>query len=271
MQAFLWLTLQLSLLLAISGAVFYWLGRQGMQAAAAPSPDQGLAVQDTSSCDAEELRQASEQRDAAHREIEALRRKVAEHERELAEAEQRQTALQRELMHQRDVLKEAIAEKADSNAASSPGSGVPEIPAPEALVEMEAQLREKEQRLHDLTIERDSAASASGTGALQVLDQRLASLAADVERLRRHRAVLLRSLERGGGAEDDLTQIKGIKTVIGGQLRRHGIRSYRQIACWDDEELAAFAEMLSFKNRATKDRWQEQARKLHEAKYGTSP
>ncbi|MBK8093100.1 MAG: hypothetical protein IPK32_14215 [Verrucomicrobiaceae bacterium] len=69
-------------------------------------------------------------------------------------------------------------------------------------------------------------------------------------------------------AGDDLTRIKGIKKVLRDQLLAHGIRTWRQIAEWDADDLRAFSEILSFKNRAVRDRWQEQARELHEATHG---
>jgi len=69
-------------------------------------------------------------------------------------------------------------------------------------------------------------------------------------------------------ADDDLTQIKGIKKIINERLRAHGIRSWKQIAQWDDDELHAINELLALKNRATREMWREQARALHEAAYG---
>lgn len=69
-------------------------------------------------------------------------------------------------------------------------------------------------------------------------------------------------------SDDDLTQIKGIKKVISDQLRAHGIRTWRQIASWNEDELGVFSELLAFKNRARREKWQEQARALHEAAHG---
>ncbi len=62
--------------------------------------------------------------------------------------------------------------------------------------------------------------------------------------------------------DDDLTQIKGIKGVLSDQLHALGIRTWRQIAEWNDDDLLAFSELLAFKNRASRDHWQEQARLL---------
>ena len=68
--------------------------------------------------------------------------------------------------------------------------------------------------------------------------------------------------------DDDLTQIKGIKKIINKRLRSHGIRTWKQIAPWNDDELHAFNELLALKNRATREMWREQARALHEAAHG---
>ena len=62
--------------------------------------------------------------------------------------------------------------------------------------------------------------------------------------------------------DDDLTKIKGIKGVLSEQLHTLGIRTWRQIAEWNDDDLLAFSELLAFKNRATRDHWQEQAKQL---------
>ena len=50
--------------------------------------------------------------------------------------------------------------------------------------------------------------------------------------------------------------------MLSDQLHALGIRTWRQIAEWNDDDLRAFSELLAFKNRATRDHWQEQARLL---------
>ena len=62
--------------------------------------------------------------------------------------------------------------------------------------------------------------------------------------------------------DDDLTKIKGIKGVLSDQLHALGIRTWKQIAEWNDDDLRAFSELLAFKNRAARDHWQEQAKLL---------
>jgi len=73
---------------------------------------------------------------------------------------------------------------------------------------------------------------------------------------------LQQTTELASQPDDDLTKIKGIKGVISEHLHALGIRTWRQIAEWNDDDLLAFSELLAFKNRATRDHWQEQARLL---------
>lgn len=105
------------------------------------------------------------------------------------------------------------------------------------------------------------AAAKEGKDAVRRLEQANESL----ERKRRQLRAITRSLAAAedGLIVDDLTRIKGIKTILNAKLREHGIFSFRQIAQWDEEDRQAFGEMLSFKNRMVKDGWQDQARALH--------
>ena len=103
-------------------------------------------------------------------------------------------------------------------------------------------------------------------------EKRLHETTTEIDRLQKQRLVLRRAEEKAAALaavpDDDLTQIKGIKKVINEQLHVHGIRTWRQIALWDEEELRVFSELQAFKNRASREKWQEQARALHEAAHG---
>ena len=96
--------------------------------------------------------------------------------------------------------------------------------------------------------------------------ERLSEAQAAVESLQnQHRALhktLQQTTDLANQPDDDLTKIKGIKGVLSDQLHALGIRTWRQIAEWNDDDLRAFSELLAFKNRATRDHWQEQARLL---------
>lgn len=118
----------------------------------------------------------------------------------------------------------------------------------------------------------DPAALALARRGLAESGERLRAATSEAGRLQK----LIRVLRRAGEnaavlasvPDDDLTRIKGIKQVISGQLHAHGIRTWRQIARWDAEELGVFSELLAFKNRAEREKWREQARALHEAAHG---
>ncbi len=67
---------------------------------------------------------------------------------------------------------------------------------------------------------------------------------------------------------DDLTKISGIGNVLEKMLHEQGIYSYEQIAKLTEEEVDRLDEFLKFHDRIRRERWREQARKLHLEKYG---
>ena len=67
---------------------------------------------------------------------------------------------------------------------------------------------------------------------------------------------------------DDLTRLKGVASVIESKLHGYGVYTFRQIAEWTDDQVRAFSEMLSFKDRINRDDWRGQCRQLHREKYG---
>lgn len=69
-------------------------------------------------------------------------------------------------------------------------------------------------------------------------------------------------------ARDDLTRLKGVASVIESKLHGYGVYTFRQIAQWNDDQVRAFSEMLSFKDRINRDDWRGQCRQLHKEKYG---
>ena len=65
------------------------------------------------------------------------------------------------------------------------------------------------------------------------------------------------------GQADDLKQIKGIGPKLEQVCNKLGFYHFDQIASWTEEEVAwVNANLEGFKGRATRDMWQEQARKL---------
>ena len=111
--------------------------------------------------------------------------------------------------------------------------------------------------LAGLSLSRRSLASSA---------ERLSEAQAAVESLQNQQRALHKTIQQtadlANQPDDDLTKIKGIKGVLSDQLHALGIRTWRQIAEWNDDDLRAFSELLAFKNRATRDHWQEQAKLL---------
>ncbi|MFC5453711.1 hypothetical protein [Prosthecobacter fluviatilis] len=167
----------------------------------------------------------------------------------------------------------------------------PAVTLHEKIASLESQLLAQQSDLAALTQERDGwqqrisqleagpQSDPAGLGlarrSLADTQKRLAAATAKLGQLQNQTRVLQHVQETSTAladvSDDDLTQIKGIKKIISDQLRAHGIRTWRQIALWDENERRAFSELLAFKNRATREQWQEQARALHEAAHGPLP
>ena len=162
-------------------------------------------------------------------------------------------------------------------------------PARSLAEKLAAEVQALEDQLASLTVEHDEArislttiaeatpvdkaALKAATKQSKDTERRLAQATEGLARKRRHLRAVTRSLAATaeGLTADDLTRIKGIKTVLNAQLHAHGIFSYQQIAQWDAEDMLAFGELLAFKNRMVKDGWQEQARALHQISHPGSP
>lgn len=119
----------------------------------------------------------------------------------------------------------------------------------------------------------DKAAMKAATKEGKDAARRLEQATQDLARKHRQLRAVTRSLAAaaGGLVADDLTRIKGIKTVLNAKLHEHGIFSYQQIAQWDAEDMLAFGELLAFKNRIVQDGWRDQARALHQAAHPGVP
>ncbi len=116
---------------------------------------------------------------------------------------------------------------------------------------------------HELTVQEDILTRPDSGPAPSAAE--LKRQTAVQERLRRQVRALNRSIALLGNAPlqpDDLTQLKGIKAGINNQLQSFGIFTYAQIVQWDEEDMLAFNELLGFKNRIHRDKWQEQAQAL---------
>ncbi|MBB5033414.1 hypothetical protein [Prosthecobacter vanneervenii] len=238
--------------------------------------------------DLEHLRaaQSSTQSELATAKVE-LAASRAEH----TAAQQALATAEAELTQLRSVPPAAAPEpqaKRKRSPAAKPKAAAPAANLGEKIAALENQLSAQQASLTTLTQERDdcqhrirsleektppdAAGLRQARRSLADSEKRLAAATAEVDSLQTQTRVLRRIEESAAVSssvpDDDLTQIKGIKKVISEQLYSHGIRTWRQIALWNEEELRAFSELLAFKNRATREQWQEQARALHEAAYG---
>ena len=253
-----------------------------------------------------EAAKAQAQAQTLEAEAARLKRDLAQLQAEHATAQAAYATAQAELASLRSAppaTDAAVSGEADLTAAPAPAkpkrkrsiTAKPKVPAAvvtaslrEKIAALESQLAKHQASVATLAQERDdwqrrvsklqekSPADPAGLGlarrSLTDSEKRLLASTTEIERLQNQTQVLLRVEETTAALsavpDDDLTQIKGIKKVISEQLRAHGIRTWRQIALWNEEERRTFSELLAFKNRATREQWQEQARALHEAAHG---
>ena len=302
MSSFFWLLLYLAPLLGLTAVIFAWLGwkwrgtdlskiiqelqtrlddinaaRSAGEVAHDTLRRQILAAEDGLRTSRDELHAAHEaNRLSLHEFIqvqESSRALQTEHAKTLQELETLRT--------ERDHVSAALA-AAQAEIEHLRTRPEPELPS--AAAQTESAPAEKPKRKRPSTASPPKTADiaprsaglqgtlAAHAPSLADSETRLQSTAQQIEHLKNQARVLQRVTENtaalAGTPDDDLTRIKGIKNVISEKLRAHGIRTWRQIAQWNDEELSAFSEILAFKNRATREQWKEQARALHEAAHG---
>jgi predicted flap endonuclease-1-like 5' DNA nuclease len=71
------------------------------------------------------------------------------------------------------------------------------------------------------------------------------------------------------GPKDDLRKIHGIGPVFARTLNKMGLHTFVQIARWKPEDIAKVAKKLyTAPDRIKRDKWIDEAKKLHEQKYG---
>ena len=69
---------------------------------------------------------------------------------------------------------------------------------------------------------------------------------------------------------DDLTQIKGVATVLQARLNEAGIYTFKQIAKWSSANVQHFSNRLAFKDRIVREKWVEQSQQLQAQKSKTA-
>jgi predicted flap endonuclease-1-like 5' DNA nuclease len=265
----------------------------------APSPQEKEMASLAAALEASEKQclAALEQRDEAERVAHERAREVRRLTEELQALREQKLPLVSSATSTEATSSNSESVKAFSTfpAAALPKEPVPEArpidlqPAHQAAEHLVEQASALEQQLAPLTresaeaqAEKDALAQAqpvdkvalkAATKRAKDASHRLAQATEGLARYRRQQAALARTLAVATEhpVADDLTRIKGIKTILNAQLNAHGIHSYRQIAQWSPEDALAIGELLAFKNRVTKDQWQEQARQLHQTSHPEQP
>ncbi len=64
---------------------------------------------------------------------------------------------------------------------------------------------------------------------------------------------------------DDLKQLSGVGPALEKKLHAAGVTTFAQIAAWNEADIAAFDEKLSFKGRIEREGWVAQAAELSKA------
>jgi predicted flap endonuclease-1-like 5' DNA nuclease len=101
------------------------------------------------------------------------------------------------------------------------------------------------------------------TTRLSVLTDRLGENDESLAALRQHLDGASAPPLRDEGADDDLTAIKGIGPKYETALKRAGVRTYRQIAEWSDDQVVEIAAKIGTRpERIRKADWMGSARAL---------
>lgn len=77
-------------------------------------------------------------------------------------------------------------------------------------------------------------------------------------------AAIEETTETTVAAADDLTRLVGIGPRLAERLADLGVKNFKDIAAWTDEDLATFDKALDLKGRAVRDAWVAQARRFAE-------
>jgi predicted flap endonuclease-1-like 5' DNA nuclease len=162
---------------------------------------------------------------------------------------------------------------------------------------LEVRLDEEAQAAKIAREERDAARHAATTAAPQTPDPDLdiAALAAELNETQAHQLSLERELLRLRDAKlalereleaarttppvatsqvstsppDDLTRLRGVGAVMSKKLHAAGITTFHQLATLSADELSTLDRTLKLQGRASRERWQEQARVLHAETHGS--
>ena len=129
----------------------------------------------------------------------------------------------------------------------------------DTLAAMEARLAD-----HDAALEaRDAEIARAGR-----LEERIAQLEWAIEEREREDGAPAWLDPSDGSRKDDLTAIRGLGNVLEHRLNRLGIFRYRQLARMTPENAKWVGSRIRvLSGRILRDRWAEQARRMHASKY----
>lgn len=213
-------------------------------------------------------REAAKQSEAMAAERDALRRKAdeatAEARRltEQAARDERDRAALRERAEQREIGMTAARDEA-GRSAKALSDAQEELRVVRAqLAAMEAGMTERNRELDALRGRRDRDATT-----LAERDRRIAELEKAAEKAARDRPSWLLDEAPPPGERDDLKKIRGVGPVLEKTMNRLGIWRYAQLARLGPADVRWLAEHINtFPDRITRDRWVEQAGRLHREK-----
>ena len=231
-----------------------------------------------------EVSRLSAELDQLRREVERLEKQLAAKLEQPATASAEVAAPEMASVPPEMVPSEGEKTKRVRKTAADPGTKTtrlakPILDAQATLARLESDLTTKQTLLTAVQQERDDwlrrvatlrekGKDPAGLGLAQKslarAEANVSAAAKTVEHLLHQQSALRQSLEQAATItqNDDLTRIKGIKVVLQEQLHAFGIRTFRQIAAWTDDDVEAFSELLSFKDRAKRDQWVKQAQEL---------
>jgi predicted flap endonuclease-1-like 5' DNA nuclease len=269
MSSAFWLLLYLAPLLALTAAVFAWLGWQ-WRGSAMQQPVAELETHPPAQPAADyevHSHQIESELHTLRDDLKSAQAKILQSEDEAAKAHETARALETETHRLRGDLETLRADRDKATVAL--------IATRAELEQLRAQPTAKEAVLSSTQI--DSVAPSpekpkrKRTTTSKAKKAAPAAVSAD-KRRKMESHVLQRAAAAAAALtqepDDDLTRIKGIKPATSEQLRSRGIRTWRQIAQWNDDDLRVFSDLLGFKNRAIREKWREQASALHEAAQG---
>ncbi len=138
------------------------------------------------------------------------------------------------------------------------------------LAAAEARLAERNAAMQLVKQERDTAIETRDAELVraQGLEARMARLEWSLEERDREEGAPSWLDDSNGSKRDDLTAIRGLGNTLEHRLNRLGISRYRQLARMTPENAKWVASRIRvLGGRILRDRWAEQARRMHKSKY----